>query len=88
MNESKKIERLTRINDRLKRQLTDLEQKYDELIENGNEPLEEVIALMAKLRDIEKEWDSALDDINKYRQEYKGLITEMRSNLHNLKRRK
>lgn len=88
MNESKKVERLTRINDRLKRQLTDLEQKYDELIENGNEPLEEVIALMAKLRDIEKEWDSALDDINKYRQEYKDLITEMRSNLHNLKRRK
>lgn len=88
MNESKKVERLTRMNDRLKRQLTDLEQKYDELIENGNEPLEEVIALMAKLRDIEKEWDSALDDINKYRQEYKDLITEMRSNLHNLKRRK
>lgn len=88
MNESKKVERLTRINDRLKRQLTDLEQKYDELIENGNEPLEEVIALMAKLRDIEKEWDSALDDINKYRQEYKDLIAEMRSNLHNLKRRK
>ena len=56
MNESKKVERLTRINDRLKRQLTDLEQKYDELIENGNEPLEEVIALMAELRDIVKEW--------------------------------
>ena len=88
MNADKKIERLTRTNDRLKQQLADLEREYDELNEKANEPLEEVIALMAQLRDIEKEWAEALDDINKYRQEYKDLITEMRTNLRNLKRGK
>lgn len=88
MNVDKKIERLTRTNDRLKKQLADLQQEYDELSEKENEPLEEVIALMAQLRDIEKEWAEALDDINKYRQEYKDLITEMRTNLRNLKRGK
>lgn len=88
MNADKKIERLTRTNDRLKKQLADLQQEYDELSEKENEPLEEVIALMAKLRDIEKEWAEALDDINKYRQEYKDLIDEMRSALRNLKRGK
>ena len=88
MNVDKKIERLTRTNDRLKKQLADLQQEYDELSEKENEPLEEVIALMAQLRDIEKEWAEALDDINKYRQEYKDLITEMRINLRNLKRGK
>lgn len=88
MNVDKKIERLTRTNDRLKKQLADLQQEYDELSEKENEPLEEVIALMAELRDIEKEWAEALDDINKYRQEYKDLIDEMRSALRNLKRRK
>ena len=88
MNVDKKIERLTRTNDRLKKQLADLQQEYDELSEKENEPLEEVIALMAQLRDIEKEWAEALDDINKYRQDYKDLITEMRTNLRNLKRGK
>ncbi|MCR4720910.1 MAG: hypothetical protein K5655_04210 [Lachnospiraceae bacterium] len=88
MNADKKIERLTRTNDRLKKQLADLQQEYDELSEKENEPLEEVIALMAELRDIEKEWAEALDDINKYRQEYKDLIDEMRSALRNLKRGK
>ena len=85
MNADKKIERLTRTNDRLKKQLADLQQEYDELSEKENEPLEEVIALMAELRDIEKEWAEALDDINKYRQEYKDLIDEMRSALRNFK---
>ena len=88
MNADKKIERLTRTNDRLKKQLADLQQEYDELSEKENEPLEEVIALMAELRDIEKEWAEALDDINKCRQEYKDLIDEMRSALRNLKRGK
>lgn len=88
MNADKKIERLTRTNDRLKKQLADLQQEYDELSEKENEPFEEVIALMAELKDIEKEWAEALDDINKYRQEYKDLIDEMRSALRNLKRGK
>lgn len=86
MNTEKNLERQIRMNKHLQLEFDELQQKYDELLDEANQPLEEVIALMDKLKGIEKEWSEALEDINKYRQEYKTLIADLRDMRNKAKR--
>ena len=78
MNKDREIERLKRMKAHQDAEFAELQKAYDELLEEANQPLEEVIALMEKLRNIEKEWSDALADINSDREEYKKLITDLK----------
>ena len=86
MNREKEFERLQRMYTHLDAEYTELQKKYDELLDESNQPLEEVIALMADLRDVKEEWTSALNELNGYRDKYYKLIGEMKEALSKMKK--
>ena len=78
MNTEKSLERYKRMNQALSEELEKLQKKYDEALEEANQPVEDLVNLMQELRDIEKEWAEALKDIQNYRDEYAKLIDDLR----------
>ena len=88
MNRDREYERLQRMYKHLDEEYADLQKKYDELLDENNQPLEEVIALMANLREIKDEWTLVLNELNGYRDKYHKLITEMKEALSKMKKGK